>query len=388
MRNQKTNRKWREIVRRRQDQKAAEQRKHRSRRFDRRRRAFAIMKWRLKAVRDYRARRVNCKEHVAAKQTASQRGVSVTTVRRWEKNYRYHGKRGLIDQVNFQCGRKRKFSFEIISFVVLLRTLCGWGAIRIAAELANKGIAQISHTTVHRMFVKYHLPTKTYHPKGKSNGIRYRRYRKRAPNELWHVDFAGPFQILDQKVYVLVVVDNYSRFALAIEVIPSRETTAVTAILEHLFEQYGTPKEILTDNGTTFTSVWTTGTHQFSEFCDSHSVDHRLAAPYYPESNGKAEAFIKTVKRECLADVNLSAVGIVWLQQKVEQFREYYNFHRLHSGLGYDVPAGSYCNVRLNPTLRAVPQLTSLNLPHSQAPEDVPQIDWNFIHRHTALVPM
>jgi transposase InsO family protein len=238
------------------------------------------------------------------------------------------------------------------------------------------------------MFVKYHLPTKTYHPKGRSNGIRYRRYRKRAPNELWHVDLAGPFQLTSQKVYVLVVVDDYSRFALAIEVIPSRETAPVTAILERLFEQYGTPKEILTDNGTTFASVWTTGTHQFDEFCESHSVDHKLAAPYYPESNGKAEALIKTVKRECLADVDLSAISIGRLQQQLEQFRQYYNFHRLHSGLGYDVPAGSYCNVRLTPTLRAVPQLASIDLPDSPVPENAPQIDLNFIHRHTTLVPM
>lgn len=272
--------------------------------------------------------------------------------------------------------------------MVLLRTLCGWGAIRIAAELANKGIARISHQTVHRMFVKYHLPTKTYHPKGKSNGIRYRRYRKRAPNELWHVDFAGPFQSASQQVYVLVVVDDYSRFALAIEGMPSRETAQVTAILERLFEQYGTPQEILTDHGTTFASVWTTGTHQFDQFCDSHGVTHKLAAPYYPESNGKAEALIKTVKRECLTHVDLSAVGVGGLQGELEQFRVYYNFHRLHSGLSYDVPAGSYCNVRLKPTLRAIPQLASIDLPHSPAPEEVPHINQNFIHRQTALVPM
>jgi transposase InsO family protein len=388
MRKRKTNRTWREIVRRRRDQKAAEQRKQQSRRFDRRRKAFATMKWRLKAVRDYRSRRIHCKEQVAAKQTSERWGVSVPTLRRWDKKYRLHGKRGLLLKVSDKGGRKPKISFEIISFVVLLRTLCGWGAIRIAAELANKGIAQISHQTVHRMFVKYHLKTKTYHPKGKSNGIHYRRYRKRAPNELWHLDFAGPFQITSLWVYVLVVVDDYSRFALATEVIPSRETTPVTAILERLFSQYGTPKEILTDRGTTFASVWTTGTHQFDEFCDAHGVIHKLAAPYYPESNGKAEALIKTIKRECLTDVDFSITCVATLRIELERFREYYNFHRRHSGLGYDVPAGSYCNVRLTPTLRAVPQLASIDLPHSPVPEETPQIDQPFIHRHTAPVPM
>ncbi|MBC8234542.1 transposase, partial [bacterium] len=155
-------------------------------------------------------------------------------------------------------------------------------------------------------------------------------FRKRAPNQMWHVDFAGPFQLTEQKVYLLVVVDDYSRFALAIELIPSRETTPVTSILARLFGQYGTPKEILTDHGTTFASLWTTSTHQFSEFCSLHSVNHKLAAPYYPESNGKVEALIKTGKRECLNNLLLSSLGIAQLQQELEQFREYYNFHRLH----------------------------------------------------------
>ena len=82
------------------------------------------------------------------------------------------------------------------------------GAQRIAAELKSKGIANISHQTVHRAFKKYHLPTKTYHPKGKSNGIRYKRLRKQAPNQMWHLDFAGPIQIADGKVYVLVLSLN------------------------------------------------------------------------------------------------------------------------------------------------------------------------------------
>jgi hypothetical protein len=56
----------------------------------------------------------------------------------------------------------------------------------------------------------------------------------------------------------------------------------------------------------------------------------------------------------------------------LEKFRVYYNFHRRRSGLDYDVPAGSYCNIRLNPTLRAIPQLASLNLPYSPAPEGAP----------------
>ncbi|MBM3240685.1 transposase [Candidatus Poribacteria bacterium] len=115
--------------------------------------------------------------------------------------------------------------------------------------------------------------------------------------------------------------------------------------------------------------------HQFDPFCESHSVDHNLAAPYYPESNGKAEARIKTVKRECLTYLAVSTLAVGTLQQEVERFREYDNCHRLHRGLDYDVPAGSYCNVHLTPTLQAIPPLASLVLPHCSVPEKVPHID-------------
>jgi len=386
MRKRKTTRKWREIVRRRQDKKAAEQKKQRLSRFDRRRKAFATMKWRLKVIRDYQGRKASFKEHIAAKQTAERFGMSVSSVRRWNKSYRDYGKRGLLDKVSYPVGRTSTISFEIVSVVILLRTLLNWGAIRIAVELKNKGICHMSHQTVHRLFKKYHIQTKTYHPKGKSNGIRYRRYRKRAPHLLWHIDLTGPFSIADQKVYLLVVIDDYSRFALTVEIMDSQETSKVTGVLEHLFSQYGSPKEILTDNGTTFTSVWATGSHPFDEFCLSHGVTHQLTPPYYPESNGKAEAFIKTVKRECLVNFDLSTVATVRMQQELQKFRDYYNFHRLHSGLGYDVPSSSFCGLRLKPTLAAIPQLEMIALPHSPEPEEVPQIDRDFIHCHTALV--
>lgn len=175
-------------------------------------------------------------------------------------------------------GRKPQISLEIVSFIVWLKTLCGWGAIRIAAERANQGQRSAGadfSPDGSSNFSQVSSTDEDLSPFGQVARFRYCRSRKRAPNEMWHVEKAGPFQSVSQKVSLLVVVDDDSRFALAIEVIPSQETTTVTGILERLFSQYGTPKEILTDNGTTFASVWTTGTHQFDEESDSHDVSHK-----------------------------------------------------------------------------------------------------------------
>ena len=384
MRKGKTTRKWTEIVRRRKDKEDAESRKRKTR-TDRRREAFATMRWRRDVVRDYRLRCASLPEHEAAKQTAEHFGVSISTVRRWHHIYREQGKRSLLPKVGNRVGPKPKITFNIVSFILLLRTYLSWGAIRIAKELADKGICRISHQTVHRIFKKYHVKTRTYHPKGKSNGIRYRRYRKRAHNMMWHLDFAGPFSIASEKVYVLVVIDDYSRFALALEVLPSQETWRVTSVLEQLFAKYGSPDEILTDNSKSFTSAWTTGTHQFDEFCKAHGVVHKLTRPYYPESNGKAESLIKTVKRECLSRLDISSLDEVQLQGELSAYSEYYNWYRLHSALGYSVPSSRYCGVRLKQTLRAVYALQDVSMEDIEAPGDVPQIDKQFIHRHTAL---
>ena len=181
MRKGKTTRKWVEIVRRRKDKEDAENKK-RQKRKDRRREAFATMKWRRGVVRDYRLRCVSLKEREAAKQTALRFGISVSTVRRWHRVEREQGKRGLLPQIPIHVGRQPKVTFNIVSYILLLRMYLGWGAIRIAKELADKGICRLSHQTVHRMFKKYHVKTRTYHPRGKSNGIRYKRYRKRYRN--------------------------------------------------------------------------------------------------------------------------------------------------------------------------------------------------------------
>jgi len=374
-------------IRRRKDLEAAKRKKKRGqRRRDKRRNAFALMKKRRRIVRDYLAGRATVSESMAAQQTAERFGFGVSTIRRWAQNYRRHGKRGLLDKVRHGVGSPLKLSSVVVGFIVLLRTRLGWGAQRIAAELKSKGQADISHQTVHRAFKKYHLPTKTYHPKGKSNGIRYKRYQKRTPNQMWHLDFAGPFQVEGGKVYVLLVIDDYSRFALALEVLDSQKTLAVTTVLEKLFDQYGTPEEIMTDNAPTFTSVKEKENHPFFVFLQSHEVIHQLIPPYYPESNGKAEALVKTIKRECLRNLELSSTDTQVLSNHFEQFLEYYNWHRLHSGLSYDVPSAFYCGVRLESSLKAIPQLEGISLPMSATPEKAPRIDVDFIHRHTALV--
>lgn len=65
-----------------------------------------------------------------------------------------------------------------------------------------------------------------------------------------------------------------------------------------------------------------------------------MISAYYPESNGKAEAFIKILSTECLALRDFADVQE--LEEFVEQFILYYNQYRGHGSLGYRPPIAWY----------------------------------------------
>lgn len=109
------------------------------------------------------------------------------------------------------------------------------------------------------------------------------------PQEPWdrlHIDFAGP---KDGNWY-FVVVDAHSNWP---EIHQMRTTTAEKTVeaLEKMFETWGPCKTIVSDNGPQFTSG------HFTDFCAKWGLTHITSAPYSPQSNGRAEKFVDTLKR-------------------------------------------------------------------------------------------
>ncbi len=333
--------------RRRQDLHDAQRDKHNGpwKRKDRRRAAFQTMKERFRIVQHYRRLcQKGFKKGVAAQHTAEAFGCSASTVRNYDRLVRQQGKRGLMPEIRVRETPLRT-PMEVVQIILMFRGLLGWGGDRIAAELRSREIYTISGQGVYNLFKRYRVPTRTYHPQGKRVGIAYMRVQATCPNATWHLDFAGPFTNQDgQKVWVLVVVDAYSRLLLTLTVVNSLETSVVQAHLTDLFAQYGKPDRLVTDNAPTFRSVWKNDRHCFSTWLEQeHGIVHQRIAPYYPESNGKAEAMVKIAKHEAILPF---LERLTWsgeeLQRCLTRFQEYYNFDRLHGGIGWKTPAECY----------------------------------------------
>ena len=89
---------------------------------------------------------------------------------------------------------------------------------------------------------------------------------------------------------VPVIIDVHSK---KIEAVPLRKATAATTVSasQTFFANFGLPEEMVSDNGSQFTS------QAFSNFCKRNGIKHSFNPPYHPTSNGAAEHSVQVVKQ-------------------------------------------------------------------------------------------
>ncbi|XP_062403781.1 uncharacterized protein K02A2.6-like [Sardina pilchardus] len=113
------------------------------------------------------------------------------------------------------------------------------------------------------------------------------------PKTVWqriHIDYAGPF--LDKMF--LIVVDAYSKWP---EVFPVKNATSAKTIdvLRTLFARTGLPQQLVSDNGSQFTS------EEFQWFTKKNGIKYITTVPFHPATNGLAERFVQTFKQSMKA---------------------------------------------------------------------------------------
>lgn len=124
------------------------------------------------------------------------------------------------------------------------------------------------------------------------------------------VDFAGPFPSGD---YALVVIDEYSRYP-EVDIITSTSAKAVIPRLDTIFARHGIPHSVKTDNGPPFNSA------DFTEFANTFGFRHRKITPLWPEANGEAERFMRTLNKHVRSS---SSQGENWKRQLAQFLRHY-----------------------------------------------------------------
>ena len=90
--------------------------------------------------------------------------------------------------------------------------------------------------------------------------------------------------------YLLVIVDDYSRFPV-VEIIHSTSARTLIPCIDKVFSMFGIPTTLKTDNGPPFNST------EFRDFANYLGFKHRKITPLWPQANGEAERFMKTITK-------------------------------------------------------------------------------------------
>jgi transposase InsO family protein len=275
-------------------------------------------------------------------------GVSVRCARKWVSRYRA-GDLQLRDRSSAPRRVANRTPADRVAVIVLLRQLR-----MTAAEIAETLAMPLSTVSV---VLKRHGMGRL----GRIGLERPVRYERSRPGELVHIDVKKLGRIqggVGKRIrgggnhyqptftdkdghrrttvgweYVHVAVDDYSRLAY-VEVLTDETGATATAFLRRavsFFARYGIRVErVLTDNGSAYRSV----VHALA--CQTLAIRHLRTRAYRPQTNGKAERFIRTMLTGWAygaiygssAERTAALDGWLW----------HYNHRRRHSALGHRPP--------------------------------------------------
>ena len=118
--------------------------------------------------------------------------------------------------------------------------------------------------------------------------------------DLWGIDFMGPFPASYNNLYILLAVDYVSKW---VEAIPTRTNDAKVVaqfLRSNIFSRFGTPRALITDNGTHFCNK------VIDKVLQKYGVRHRTSLAYHPQSNGQEEVSNREIKYILEKTVNSS----------------------------------------------------------------------------------
>ena len=157
------------------------------------------------------------------------------------------------------------------------------------------------------------------------------RHRARRMNHVWSYDFVAERTEEGRQLRLLVVIDEYTRECLAIEVGRSFRARDVIDVLQYLFAVRGTPEHLRSDNGPEFVA------RSVRRWLDQTGVGTLFIAKGSPWENGYVESFNGKLRDELLnRELFLSLEDARWV---IDRWRLDYNHHRRHSALDYETPA-------------------------------------------------
>ena len=275
--------------------------------------------------------------------------VSDHTAAKWVARYRAEGDAGLLDRSSAPAVVANRTDERRVEAIAALRRLRFTGPE--LAELLDMPLSTVSGILARIGMGKL----------GRLGLEPAQRYERAHPGELIHIDvkklgriyggagkritgrktnpgrYRRDVYVRERKIvgwdYVHIAIDDATRLAY-VEVLADEKAITAVAFLRRalaFFARHGiTVQRLITDNGSPYRSTM----HAIA--CRALGIRHLRTRPYRPQTNGKAERFIRTMLAgwaygaiyASSAERTAALDGWIW----------HYNHHRRHSALGHQPP--------------------------------------------------
>jgi transposase InsO family protein len=257
--------------------------------------------------------------------------ISRPTGYQWLKRYRASGVAGIRETSRRPQKSPKRTAAEIERRIgELRRERPDWGARKLSVLLRQQGVA-IPAATVHRVLLRLglvrvedrHCPALT-------------RFEREEPNQLWQMDFKSP-KGWGSSIGPLSVLDDASRYALALEKTGSSRGEAVREQLAGTFQDCGLPDAMLMDHGCPWWNQqafggWT----RLSVWLMKLGIRLYFSGVRHPQTQGKVERFHGALE---MARRRRGLPEAAFHQRWLDDFRQEYNHLRPHEALGMKTPA-------------------------------------------------
>lgn len=294
------------------------------------------MPWECRTVEDQRREFAQAAMHSSNfSSLCREYGITRRTGRKWVE--RYQSQQPLTDRSRRPHTTPTRTPEEIELLVLAVRAdNPGWGAKTIHNVLTKEGYKNLPCVkTVNNILHRYGCIC----PEESRKRQPFTRFEKDQCNVMWQTDFKGAFQMSDSNYcYPLTILDDHSRFSLKIA---PRLSTAnvVIPVFTEVFQEYGMPDSILSDNGAQFAG-FKKGYTQFERWLMDLDILPIHGRIKHPQTQGKIERFHRTMKQELLNHTNIADIQDA--QLKFNCWRDKYNNIRPHEALGMKTPSEVY----------------------------------------------
>jgi len=281
--------------------------------------------------------------HLSAGRVADTFGISEPTVSKWVAEHRAETE-GADQRSGRESADELGMDARHEAVLALKEEHPEYGTRRIRDVMRRFEGLGVSETLVRRVLHEAGLIEPTREP-APARQRPPRRFERAQPNQLWQSDIFTFLLRRHERLYLTVFMDDHSRFIVGHALAHHQKSMLVMEALERGIAAFGTPREVLTDNGRQYTA-WR-GTTVFEETLRREGIAHIKSRPQHPQTLGKVERFWKTLWDEFLGRTVFADFDDC--TRRLKLFIDAYNFQRPHQALGGLVPADRY--------FRAAPQV-------------------------------